>query len=119
MPGLSLRSNFVWILTGNLVYAACQWGMIVALAKLGSSFMVGQFSLGLAIATPVLMFTNLQLRSLQATDAMHQYSLQEYLGLRIITTLIAMVVVASITWIGGYERATAMVILAVGCAKGF
>ena len=59
MPGLSLRSNFVWILTGNLVYAACQWGMIVALAKLGSSFMVGQFSLGLAIATPVLKFTNL------------------------------------------------------------
>src|SRR5216684_38175 len=119
MAGLSLRSSFLWALIGNLVYAACQWGMIVALAKLGNSFMVGQFALGLAIATPVLMFTNLQLRSVQATDAMHQYSFQEYLGLRIITTLIAMVLVGGITWIGGYQRATAMVILAVGCAKGF
>ena len=62
VSGLSLRSNFAWVLAGNLVYAACQWGMIVALAKLGSSYMVGQFSLGLAIATPVLMFTNLHLR---------------------------------------------------------
>ena len=41
----------------------------MALAKLGSSFMIGQFSLGLAIATPVLMFTNLHLRAVQATDA--------------------------------------------------
>ena len=65
-PGLSLRSNFAWVLTGNVIYAACQWGAIVALAKLGSSFMIGQFSLGLAIATPVLMFTNLHLRAVQA-----------------------------------------------------
>ena len=75
-PGLSLRSNFAWILTGNVVYAACQWGAIVALAKLGSSFMIGQFSLGLAIATPVLMFTNLHLRAVQATDARRLYFLR-------------------------------------------
>ncbi len=67
--GLSLRSNFAWVLAGNVVYAACQFGMIIALAKLGSSIMVGQFSLGLAIATPVLMFTNLHLRAVQATDS--------------------------------------------------
>ena len=52
-----------------MVYAACQWGAIVALARLGNAFMIGQFSLGLALATPVLMFTNLHLRAVQATDA--------------------------------------------------
>src|SRR5207249_11641930 len=46
--GMSWRSNFAWALSGNVVYAACQWGMVIALAKLGNSFMVGQFSLGLA-----------------------------------------------------------------------
>jgi O-antigen/teichoic acid export membrane protein len=115
--GLSLRSSFLWALGGNLVYAACQWGMIVALAKLGSSYMVGQFSLGLAIATPVLMFTNLQLRSVQATDATDQYSFQEYLGLRVVMTLIAMSIIFGITWGGGYEHTTAKVILAVASAK--
>lgn len=117
-PGLSLRSNFAWLLTGNVVYAVCQWGMIVALAKLGSSFVVGQFSLGLAIATPVLMFTNLSLRAVQATDATRLYSFGEYLQLRIVMTFSAMAVIAGIAWLGNYERQTAMVLLAVASAKG-
>jgi O-antigen/teichoic acid export membrane protein len=92
--------------------------MIVALAKLSSTFMVGQFSLGLAIATPVLMFTNLHLRAVQATDARRLYAFGEYLQLRIAMTLAAMVVIACIVQFGGYERRTAMVILAVALAKG-
>jgi hypothetical protein len=51
--GLSLRRNFAWTVLGNVTYAACQWGMLVALAKLGSPEMVGQFALGLAIGAPV------------------------------------------------------------------
>ncbi len=118
IPGLSLRSNFAWILTGNVVYAACQWGAIVALAKLGSSFMIGQFSLGLAIATPVLMFTNLHLRAVQATDARRLSSFGEYLRLRTAMTLAGLAVISGIAWFGNYKRQTAMVILAVALAKG-
>ena len=114
----SWRSNFAWALSGNVVYAACQWGMVVALAKLGSSFVVGQFSLGLAIATPVFMFTNLQLRAVQGTDARRQYSFHEYLGLRTITILIGLAAVASVVGLGHYEQQTAIVILAVAVIKG-
>jgi O-antigen/teichoic acid export membrane protein len=116
-PGLSLRSNFAWVLTGNVIYAACQWGMIVALAKLGNTIMVGQFSLGLAIATPVLMFSNLHLRAVQATDANRQYRFAEYVRLRIVMTLAALAAIAGIAWFGNYESRTAMVILAVAIAK--
>jgi len=118
VSGLSLRSNFTWALAGNVVYAVCQWGMIVALAKLGSSAMIGQFSLGLAIATPVLMFTNLHLRAVQATDARRLYSFGEYLQLRSIMTLAAIAVIAGIACFEHYERQTTMVILAVALAKG-
>ena len=118
VSGLSLRSNFAWVLAGNVVYAACQWGMIVALAKLGSSYMVGQFSLGLAIATPVLMFTNLHLRAVQATDARRLYTFAEYLRLRSVMTLVAIAVIAGIAGFEHYERQTRMVILAVALAKG-
>jgi len=114
---MSWRTNFAWALSGNVVYAACQWAMVIALAKLGSSFMVGQFSLGLAITTPVLMFTNLQLRCVEATDARRQYSFGEYLGLRLVTTVIALVVIALIAFVGGYQRETTMVILAVALMK--
>ena len=117
-PGLSLRSNFAWVLTGNVVYAVCQWGAIVALAKLGSSFIVGQFSLGLAIAAPVLMFTNLHLRAVQATDARRLCSFGEYLRLRTVMTMAGLAVIAGIACFGHYQRQTAMVILAVALAKG-
>jgi O-antigen/teichoic acid export membrane protein len=100
------------------VYAACQSGIIIALAKLGSSFMVGQFSLGLAITTPVLMFTNLHLRAVQATDAERSYKFAEYLCLRIFMTFGAMVVIAAIAWLGHQQPDTTVVILAVALAKG-
>jgi O-antigen/teichoic acid export membrane protein len=116
--GLSLRSNFAWVLSGNVVYAICQWGMIVALARLGNSSMVGQFSLGLAIATPILMFSNLHLRAVQATDAQRLYSFGEYLQLRACMTLTALLGISCIVWFGNYEHRTAMVILAVAVAKG-
>jgi O-antigen/teichoic acid export membrane protein len=116
-PGLSLRSNFAWVLTGNAVFAICQWGMIVALAKMGSSIMVGQFSLGLAIATPILMFSNFDLRAVQATDASREYRFSEYLRLRVVMTLGALLAITAIAWFGRYERRTAMIILAVALAK--
>ncbi len=118
LPGLSFRANFLWMLAGNVIFAGCQLGMIVALAKLGSSLMVGQFSLGLAIATPVLMFTNLHLRAVQATDATRLYSFGEYLQLRFVMSSLAIAAIVTFTWIENIPHRTAMVVVAVALAKG-
>ena len=115
--GLSLRSNFAWMLAGNVVFAACQLGMIVSLARLGNSFLVGQFSLGLAISTPVLMFTNLNLRAVQATDVRRLYSFGEYFQLRFVMSAIALVAIATVARAENVARTTALVILAVSLAK--
>ncbi|HEV3257600.1 MAG TPA: oligosaccharide flippase family protein [Gemmataceae bacterium] len=115
---LALRVNFGWTLAGNVVYAACQWGMLVALAKLGSPEVVGQFALGLAVTAPVLMFTNLQMRSVQATDAKREYDFGDYLGLRTLTTAVGLLVIVGIVLVSGYSGATAAVIVIVGLAKG-
>ena len=117
--GLSLRANFSWTFVGNVVYAGCQWGTLVVLAKLGSPEMVGQFALGLAITAPVIMFANLKLRNVQATDARREYLFGDYLGLRLITTVLALLVIAEIVLVAGYRWETALVILAVGLAKAF
>lgn len=113
---LALRRNFSWTFIGNVVYAACQWGMLVVLAKLGSPEMVGQFTLGLAVTAPVLMFTNLQLRVIQATDAKQQYAFGDYLGLRLNSIALALLLVVGITT-AGYRSETSVVILVVGVAK--
>lgn len=114
---LSLRANFSWTFVGNVVYAACQWGMLMALAKLGSPTMVGMFALGLAITAPVFMFSNLHLRTIQATDAQQQYQFCDYLGVRLTTTTLALLVVVVITLTVGYSWETGAVVVAIGCAK--
>jgi O-antigen/teichoic acid export membrane protein len=116
---LSLRANFAWTLVGNVVYAGCQWAMLVVLAKLGTPQLVGQFALALAITAPVLMFTNLQLRQVQATDARAQYPFGDYLALRLLTTGLALFAIAGLVGLAGYAPATAGVIVIVGLAKAF
>ena len=116
---LTLRGNFSWTFAGNLVYAACQWGILVILAKLGSPEMVGQFTLGLAITAPIIMFTNLELRIVQATDARKQYSFSDYLGLRLISTALALAIITVISLLGGFRWETSLVIFLMGLAKAF
>lgn len=116
---LSLRRNFSWTFAGNVVYAASQWGMLTVLAKMGTPEMVGQFALGLAVTAPVILFSNLQLRGIQATDAKGEYLFSDYLALRFVTTILALIVIAVTIFFSGYERDTALVILGVAAAKSF
>lgn len=114
---LPLRTNFTWIFSGNVVYAAGQWVTLMLLAKLGDAVMLGQFALGLAIATPVFMLASLSLRNVLATDARGQIPFGGYLGLGLITTPLALLVVAGIALSCEYSAATARVVLAVALSK--
>src|SRR5467141_2714208 len=76
----SLRSSVQWSLIGNVFYSACQWAILIVLAKLGSPESVGQFALGLALTAPIMLFANLQLSALQATDARREFRFGHYLA---------------------------------------
>ncbi len=116
---LSLKANFGWTFVGNAIYMGCQWGILIVLAKVGNPVMVGKFALGLAVTAPVMMLTNLQLRGVQATDARNEYRFGDYLELRIVSTGIALALIAGIVFLGQYRGETALVILSVGLAKSF
>ncbi len=114
---LTLRHNFAWTFLGNVVYSGCQWGMLVVLAWLGSPEMVGAFALGLAVTAPVFMFTNLQLRSVQATDARGDFHFGDYLGTRLLMTSGALATIAGLVGLSDFGRESAAIILAVAGAK--
>src|SRR4051794_18409006 len=84
----SVRSNFVWTLAGNVAYAGAQWAVVIILAKWGTTEIVGEYALGLAIAGPVLMFANLQLRMVLVTDVRQECGFPCYLGFRLVTTAV-------------------------------
>ncbi len=114
---LSLRRNFSWTFLSNAVYGICQWGILVAIAKLGTPEMVGRFTLGIAVITPIVLFANLQLRTVQVTDIKQQYDFSDYLILRLISSVLGMLAIIGIIFIGGYKRETSTVILFMGIAK--
>jgi len=117
LPRLSLRVNFSWTFFGNMIYAVCQWGMLVVLAKLGTPETVGQFALGLAVTAPVIMLANLGLRSVQATDARQIYTFGHYLGLRLVSVILALIVIILIAAFSNYPTSTALVVITIGLAK--
>ena len=41
----SLRANFTWVLSGNVLYSACQWCIILVIARLGNPAQVGEYAL--------------------------------------------------------------------------
>lgn len=117
--GLPLRRNFSWMLFGNIFYAGCQWAMLMIIAKLGNPEMVGRFALGLAIAAPVIMFSNLNLPLVLATDARDKYPFRLYLALRLATATVATLIIALIVLSAGYPREVALVVIVIGVAKAF
>jgi O-antigen/teichoic acid export membrane protein len=91
--------------------------MLVLIAKLGTPEMLGQYALGLAVAGPVFILAQMQLRSVQVTDAHHLFKFGHYLALRILGGAVGIVVVLSIALRAGWKRDTALVVVAIGVAK--
>ena len=116
-PAASLRSNFSWTLVGNIVYSGCRWGMLVVLAKLSSPILVGEYSLGLAIASPILLFANLSLRSVQTTDVRERTSFSHYLGFRIASTLSGLVIVLAVLAFMKESRASTALLFMVAISQ--
>ncbi len=116
---LSLRRNFSWTLASNIVFQGCQWAMLAVLAKLSRPEIVGDFSLGLAVTAPVILFAGMNLRVMQATDAKGEFRFAHYLGLRLFMLLLACLVILGITGVSGYSVRLCIVILMVGLAKFF
>jgi O-antigen/teichoic acid export membrane protein len=112
----TLRTNFLWNAAGSTVFALSQWGIVVVFAKLGSPALVGQLVYGLALTAPLFVVAGLQLRSIQATDANNRYALGQYLGLRALTTVAALIVAAlgaAILWVAGNPSALIILLWAL------
>jgi O-antigen/teichoic acid export membrane protein len=113
---LSLRLNMSWTFLANGVYGAGQWLLLILIAKLGNAAMLGMYALGVAVVTPVLMLCSLNLRPVVVTDVENRFSFQEYLGVRVVTTIVGAVVVAVIVAIShsGWYVATVTAVVFVG-----
>jgi len=73
--------------------------MLMALTKLTSVSDVGTFVLGLAIVAPIIAFSELQLRGVQASDAQDSHSFGDYLGLRLTSLVFVLLISTGIAFL--------------------
>jgi O-antigen/teichoic acid export membrane protein len=113
----SVRRGSGWVLTGNIGYAACQYGILAAIARFGSATDVGRFALGLSVAAPITILTNLHLRAVLATDARGEHPFGAYLAVRLLGALVALAGTLIVCVVARYDSAALVIILLVAVAK--
>jgi O-antigen/teichoic acid export membrane protein len=97
-PRTYLRRNFIWTLAGNGVYGVSQWAVLSVIAKLGGTEMLGRYALAVAIATPPMMLSHLNLRAVLATDAKREHPFADYLTVRHAMNAAGLIAVACIAF---------------------
>jgi O-antigen/teichoic acid export membrane protein len=111
--------KFSRALLGHAIYALCSWLILIVLARLGNAASVGRFALALAVATPILLFANLYLSAVQATDTTRNHPFSRYLALRLLTSAGALTLIVAIAVLCRFPPETALLIGIVGLAKAF
>ena len=109
-----LKRDFTWVLAGNIFYSACQWLIVVVLAKLGTPQKLGEYAWGLAISAPIVLFANFQLRSLLASDIVERFRFAQYLTFRLVSLAAALGIVTLVAELGGSGEKAFVVILVAG-----
>ncbi len=112
-----LRADFSWVLSGNVIYSACQWGIVILLAKLGNAADVGLYALGMAVAAPIVLFANLQVRTLLASDVRDQYHFGQYLSFRFVSLALAFLIIIAVAAWTASDALRRTVIILVGFAQ--
>ena len=113
----SVRRGFGWTFTGYAVYMACQWAMLVVLTRWGAPSDVRLFAIALATTTPIILFSNLGLRRVLASDASCTHPFADYFTLRLVTNFVALGAIAVFILAQGHGSEAVWATLAMGAAK--
>lgn len=90
---LSIRANMIWNASGSLIYMAAQWLITVLVVRLSSGYdAAGLLALGMAVANIFVPIGYYKIRTFQVSDLDEEYSFGQYLGFRIVTIALSIVV---------------------------
>ena len=90
---LSIRANMMWNATGSLVYMAAQWLTTVLVVRLSTGYdAAGLLALGMAVSNIFSPIGYYKVRTYQVSDLDEEFSFAQYLGFRIVTVGLAIVV---------------------------
>lgn len=90
---LSIRANMIWNAAGSLVYMAAQWLTTILVVRLSTGYdAAGLLALGMAVSNIFSPIGYYKIRAFQVSDLEEEFTFRQYLGFRIITVALAIVV---------------------------
>lgn len=100
-----------WSLTGQIGYYGLQWVNMIILARMSGPEAVGLYTLGLAIANPVIAASSLMLRIVYITDQKNRWSFEDYNAVRWIALPLGVLIIGIITLGLGYQDLALIVVM--------
>ena len=101
----------------NLIYAICQWIPVAILARLATAEDVALYTLGLSVPAPVMMFAQLNLRNVLASDVSNRLPFATYRNMRFAAMGLGFVAVGLMLLV--QARESGLAILLGAAALGF
>ncbi len=95
----SLKGNVVYAMSGRVVFALTQFGILSVAAHLGTPEDVGALTLASAIVTPLFFLTSMGMREAHAVDDLSRFTRPDYVSLRIAGGLVAVLLSVAIVMI--------------------
>lgn len=112
---LAGRFNTFFLSAGN--YAACQWATMMAVSRMGGPESLGEYTVALAVCSPIIIFARLNMRTVQATDSRNEYAFGDYALARIILTIGGLALIAGYCLFSGHPLGAVLVLLGVALFK--
>ncbi|MBU1191578.1 MAG: oligosaccharide flippase family protein [Gammaproteobacteria bacterium] len=113
----SFRRNFSYMFASRLVFAASQWLLLVVIARLTTPHDLGLFTYSVALISPILLVTQLNMRAFMATDSNDEFTFADYLATRIFGIGLALLLIGGIALISGRELAAIAMLLLIASYK--
>jgi polysaccharide pyruvyl transferase WcaK-like protein/O-antigen/teichoic acid export membrane protein len=107
------RGSALALVASNFVRAGSQWVLVWFVAVLGGADVVGDYSIALAVATPIFIVFELSLRNVYVTLA-NTPPFRSFAHIRLVTSIVALAVLALAIQ---FDYAPAGILLVVGLIK--
>src|SRR5579884_339129 len=111
---ISLKKNFLWTFSGNMIFAACQWSLLSVIAKLTDPAVLGKYALAVGIVAPLIIIANFNVGVMLVTDTERRYRFQAYRTARLALTGFAFVLLLIICAASHLSREVTTICLIVG-----
>lgn len=114
---VKLAGSFTTFLLTGGVYAASQWATLVVVARIGGPENLGEYTVALAVCAPIIVFTRLNMQTVQATDSRDEYEFCDYALARIILTLGGLALITGYGIFSGHALEAVLVLSGVALFK--